>query len=87
MAAELRPWSLPMAAVHTMYLRDLGQLTGDAAEAAKRECAAVSGIDQPFQQGQLMAYHEVLSLMPEQAVAFDIRRSLARRPRPDRDLV
>lgn len=54
------------------YLRDLGHLLREAPEAAKASAAAADEDDLEFQRGRLMAYHEVLSLMQQQATAFDL---------------
>ena len=78
-----------MADVHALYLRDLGQLIREAGEASKREAAAASETDRAFQHGRLMAYYEVMSLMQQQAVAFDLPLAdlSLEGLDPDRDLV
>ena len=49
------------------YLLDLGTLLKEYAVAAKRAAESDS-----FSLGRLMAYHEVISLMQQQAVAFGL---------------
>jgi hypothetical protein len=50
------------------YLRDLGQLV--RAQGIEAKSAAAAG--DAFQRGRLFAFHEVLSLMQEQATAFNL---------------
>lgn len=57
---------------HANYLRDLGYLVREAGEQAKKDAARASESDRLFQQGRLMAYYEVLSLMQQQAEAFQL---------------
>ena len=57
---------------HANYLRDLGYLIREAGEQARKDTVAANESDRPFQQGRLMAYHEVLSLMQQQAEAFQL---------------
>jgi hypothetical protein len=55
------------------YLYDLGLLIRDLALEAKRErVECTSNSERGFTLGRLMAFHEVVSLMQQQAVAFDI---------------
>ena len=55
------------------YLRDLGVLVKDLAKAAKlAKDATPGGEDRAYAVGRLMALHEVISLMQQQAVAFDM---------------
>lgn len=55
------------------YLRDLGNLLREAAASAKRERDELNDSSQrDYAVGRLMAYHEVVSLMQEQAAAFGI---------------
>jgi hypothetical protein len=62
-----------MLSTHALYLRDLGYLLREAAEAAGRDVgSATEEGDRVFQQGRRMAYYEVLSLMHQQALAFDL---------------
>ena len=61
-----------MTNTHANYLLDLGYFIREAAEDAKRQVAAAAGGDRTFQYGRLMAYYEVVSLMQQQAVAFDL---------------
>jgi hypothetical protein len=55
------------------YLRDLGALIKEEALAAKRSKDAASGSDAyGYELGRLAAWHEVVSLMQQQAVAFGL---------------
>jgi hypothetical protein len=55
--------------VYESYLKDLGRILRDEAVAARN--TASSGKD-PFQLGRAMAYYEVVSLLEQQANAFQI---------------
>ncbi len=61
-----------MTDLHANYLLDLGYLIRENAEKAKNGLALASDDDRAFEQGRLSAYHEVLSLMQQQAVAFEL---------------
>jgi uncharacterized membrane protein YccC len=61
-----------MSDTHANYLRDLGYLVREAGEEAKTSAGSAAEDDRQFQHGRLMAYYEVLSLMQQQAVAFDL---------------
>lgn len=61
-----------MSDIHENYLLDLGRYVRDAAVAAKRDTEAASDEDRQFQHGRRMAYYEVLSLMQQQAVVFNL---------------
>jgi hypothetical protein len=78
-----------MTDTHANYLHDLGQLVRKAGKQAKQEAASAKPEDKIFQQGRLMAYYEVLSLMQHQAEAFDLPLTdLALSGLdPDRDLI
>ena len=55
------------------YLHDLGELIKEKAREAKiKEEASDGNTDNGFELGRLMAYHEVVSLMQQQAEIFDI---------------
>lgn len=55
------------------YLRDLGdRVKRSALEARATLDDAASGADQTFVSGRLTAYHEVVSLMRQQAIACGI---------------
>jgi hypothetical protein len=56
-------------AVHQHYLRDLGYMLRERALDA-REQAKTSKAD--YDRGRRMVYYEVVSLMEQQAVAFDM---------------
>jgi len=72
------------------YLLDLGTLLKEAARKAKTEARAAAGTDgHGFALGRASAYHEVISLMQQQAAAFQLPLrvlSLADID-PDRDLL
>lgn len=56
-----------------LYLRDLGDLVKELARAAKAERdESLAGEDRAYAQGRLMALHEVVSLMQQQADAFGL---------------
>jgi len=57
---------------HANYLLDLGHLVREAGEQAKKDADQASESDRLFQRGRLMAYYEVLSLMQQQAEAFQL---------------
>jgi hypothetical protein len=52
------------------YLLDLGLLLKEQARAARIESDKSRRDD--FARGRLIAYHEVISIMQQQAVAFDL---------------
>ena len=54
------------------YLADLGQLLKKQAMQAREEARVATDADRLFQQGRLLAYHEVVSLMQQQAKVFGI---------------
>jgi hypothetical protein len=59
--------------VYGNYLRDLGQLISEAARSAKRERDELNDSSRrDYAIGRLMGYHEVVSLMLQQARAFGI---------------
>ena len=58
------------------YILDLGVLiTEKALEAKRSRDGSVGSEDYEFQQGYLMALHEVVSLMQQQADVFGIDRA------------
>jgi hypothetical protein len=59
-----------MPNTHANYLLDLGQLLRGAALSAKHRAAAAP--DRDFEQGRHSAYYEVLSVMHQQAIAFNL---------------
>ena len=61
-----------MSDIHKNYLLDLGRHVRDAGTAAKSDAESASEDDRQFQQGRRMAYYEVLSLMEQQATAFNL---------------
>ena len=54
------------------YLRDLGCLLKENALESRRNRDTAGDDDKPYSLGHLMAYHEVVSLMQQQALAFGI---------------
>ena len=56
---------------HALYLRDLGCLLKQMAIEARRAKEATAD-DNAYELGRLMALHEVIALMQEQAVAFGL---------------
>lgn len=54
------------------YLRDLGALLKEKALEARRERDGASAEDRPYALGRLTAFHEVVSLMQQQAEAFGL---------------
>lgn len=73
-----------------LYLRDLGDLVKELAQAAKAERdASPAGEDRAYAQGRLMALHEVVSLMQQQADAFGLSHRDLRLDNvdPERDLL
>ena len=54
------------------YLLDLGRLLKELALDAKREAKLANGPDKAFQKGKLLAYHEIVSLMQQQAKVFGL---------------
>ena len=73
----------------SLYLRDLGVLLKEIALRAKKEALTVSESDRGFALGRLMAMHEVISLMQQQANAFglDVKDIGLDGISPERDLV
>ena len=61
-----------MADSHQNYLRDLGDILRRMGDEARQAVAASSDEDRSFQEGRRMAYIEVLSLMQQQAAAFQL---------------
>jgi hypothetical protein len=54
------------------YLVDLGRLLKEQAFEAKREAKLATDPDKAFQKGKLLAYHEIVSLMQQQAKVFGL---------------
>ena len=54
------------------FLRDVGSLLSEKALDAKATADAANGDDRQFALGRLMAFHEVVSLLQQQARAFGI---------------
>lgn len=58
------------------FLWDLGELVKEQARAAKDAKDAAQGSDEfDYALGRLMAFHEIVSMMQQQANAFDIELS------------
>ena len=58
--------------IYKNYLLDLGRLIKEQARETKREKDCCAGAEKAFAEGKLMAYHEVISLMQQQAAAFGL---------------
>jgi hypothetical protein len=71
------------------YLRDPGDLLKQAALRAREDSRRSGQSNDQFALGRLSAFHEVVSLMQQQASAFDLDlRSLSLEDvDPDRDLL
>jgi hypothetical protein len=72
------------------YLRDLGHLIGEMALDARAEYTAIKGsTGDGYKLGRLMAFHEVVSLMKDQAEIFGIPQSAISLGEidPERDLI
>jgi hypothetical protein len=61
-----------MSDIYRHYLLDLGRYVREAGIDARADMESASDDDRQFQQGRRMAYYEVLSLMQQQATAFDL---------------
>ena len=78
-----------MTSPHESHLRDLGGLIKEMAREAKREEEAASGSERyDIALGRLTAFHEVVSLMQQQAEAFglDLPTLASDNISPERDL-
>jgi hypothetical protein len=65
-----------MSSTTDNYLHDLGEFIKERAREAKRDAKAAAGTDRhDFELGRLMALHEVVSLMQQQAEAFGLELS------------
>jgi hypothetical protein len=58
--------------VYATFLRDLGLILKEMALEGKQRKDASSREDRAYEMGRLMALHEVVALMQEQAGAFQI---------------
>ena len=72
MTPERSAYAEGMTDAHVNYLLDVGRELRETAEAAKREADAAEGDDKPFARGRSMAFYEVISLMQQQALAFEL---------------
>ncbi|HNF97976.1 MAG TPA: hypothetical protein PK493_11810 [Pseudomonadota bacterium] len=72
-----------------LFLRDLGTLLKEKALSARQDAAQGRAEDRDYKLGFLMAYHEVVSLVKQQADAFgiDVRALCLDDIDPDRDLL
>jgi hypothetical protein len=61
-----------MPDVYHNYIRDLGLLIREQALASRNEVDTASDDDREFALGQNMSYYSVISLMLQQATAFDL---------------
>ncbi len=57
---------------YKLYLEDLGVLLKEHALDAKERLLRSQGKEKEFDQGVLFAYYRILSMMQQQALAFDI---------------
>ncbi len=73
----------------SLYLHDLSVLLKEEALTARKELKEASGDEKLYAQGQLMAFYRVISLMQQQAKAFDIDLKILALDDidPDRDLL
>lgn len=58
-----------------LYLLDLGALIREQAMDARKVRDHANAADVDYENGRLAAYHDVVSLMQQQAAAFGIRLS------------
>ena len=72
-----------------LFLRDLGALLKEKALSAQQDAAHSGTEDRGYKLGFLMAYHEVIALLKQQAEAFgiDVRMLCLHDIDPDRDLL
>ena len=72
-----------------LYIRDLGVLLKEKALDAKEESRTAAADQRAFALGRLMAFHEVISLMQQQAQAFGLPLEAVGLDdiRPEKDLV
>ena len=56
------------------YIYDLGKMLKEKAREAKRDKDTSSNGDDNYKIGYLMAFHEVIDLMKQQAVVFKIEQ-------------
>lgn len=72
-----------------LFLRDLGTLLKEKALTAQQDAAQGRAEDRDYKLGFLMAYHDVISLVKQQADAFgvDVRALCLDDIDPDRDLI
>lgn len=72
-----------------LFLRDLGMLLKEKARSARQDAAQGHAEDRDYKLGFLMAYHEVISLLKQQAEAFgiDVRSLCLDDIDPDSDLL
>lgn len=72
-----------------LFLRDLGTLLKEKALTARQDAAQGRAEDRDYKLGFLMAYHDVISLVKQQADAFgvDVRALCLDDIDPDRDLL
>lgn len=57
---------------YARYLLDLGRLLKEEAMQARQRAKGAPDEDKVFQEGRLLAYHEIVSLMQQQAIAFGL---------------
>ncbi len=57
---------------YKLYLEELGSLVKEYALRVKEDLLHVEGEERLFNQGRLYAYYRLVTVMQQQAVAFDI---------------
>lgn len=57
---------------YARYLLDLGRLLKEEAMQARQQAKGAPDDDKLFQEGRLLAYNEIVSLMQQQAIAFGL---------------
>lgn len=79
----------PKEGTYQYYVIDLARLLKEQALEAKHDSESSADSDKSFAAGRLMAYHEVISLMQQQAEAFGVSLSAIglHDINPERDLL
>lgn len=75
---------------YRLYLYDLGHFVKEEALDSKRKLEAASpGTDKSYEEGQLIAFYRIITLMQQQAEGFDIplKDLQLEDIEPDRDLI
>ena len=74
-----------MSDITKNYLQDLGLLLREEWEASEKSLASATSEEKQYEAGHNRAYRRVLSLMLQQAEAFDLPASAIRMEGIDRD--